>query len=915
MSTASGSSGPGYILIAEDSPTQAQRLQHILEQKGHQVIAAGNGRIALETARQQRPALLISDVVMPEMNGYELCRRIKSDEALGDTPVILVTTLSDPQDVIRGLECRADHFILKPYDESYLLGRVQAVLLNHEMRQSDQPGMGLEIFFNGEKHFITSDRLQILNLLLSTYEAAMQRNKELSSTRDALRQSNTELQQLTRDLEDRVLNRTQELQRSNAALRASQERFQTLAESLPQLVWTCTPEGRCDYVNRQWAEYTGQPAERHLDEGWLAELHRDDRERVRSEWVRTILRGSSFDVEFRIRGRDDAYRWFKSRAIPLRDGTGRIVKWFGSNTDFEELKQSERKFQKQVAQRELLNRITHAIGERQDLDSIFRVVILRLEDRLPIDFGCVLLYDAARDALSLSSAGAKNQTLGLQLKTAEPLRLESSKNDLLRCLQGRLAYEPAISRGSSALSQRLARGGMRSAVAAPLLVEGSVFGILLAGRNEPGAFSSDECEFLRQLSEHVALAVHQTQLYQALQQAYDDLRRTQQAVMQHERLRALGQMASGVAHDINNAISPIALYTDSLLEHEPDLSQRARGYLSTIQRAIDDVAKTVVRMREFYRPREAQQEFAKVELNRLVEQVIELTRARWNDQVQRRGIMIELVTDLGADLPAVAGFENEIRDALTNLIFNAIDAMPEGGRLIIGTAEVADERNGDPARYARLEVRDTGTGMDEETRRRCLEPFFTTKGERGTGLGLAMVYGMAQRHGAELDIVSEKGKGTAVQLTFPVRVSTSNTAKLRALTAPTPPRRLRILIVDDDELLLESLQIALESDGHQVTSAQGGQAGIETFLAVQQCDEPFEVVITDLGMPYVDGRKVAARVRAAAPHTPIILLTGWGQRLMADNEQPPQVDHLLSKPPRLHELREALARCCEERQA
>jgi PAS domain S-box-containing protein len=916
MSVASVTLAAGYILIAEDSPTQAQRLQLILQQRGYEVVVAGNGRIALESARRRKPAVLISDVVMPEMNGYELCRRIKADGSLGDTPVILVTTLSDPQDVIRGLECRADHFILKPYDELYLLGRVQAVLLNREMRQSDQPGMGLEIFFNGEKHFITSDRLQILNLLLSTYEAAMQRNKELSTTRDALRQSNTELQRLTRDLEDRVLARTQELQRMNAALRVSQERFQTLAESLPQLVWTCTPEGRCDYVNRQWAEYTGHSAERHLEDGWLNELHKDDRERVRADWVRTIVRGSSFDVEFRIRGRDDAYRWFKSRAIPLRDGSGHIVKWFGSNTDFEELKQSERKFQKQVAQRDLLNRITHAIGERQDLDSIFQVVILRLEDRLPIDFGCVLLHDAARDALSLVSAGAKNQTLGLQLKTAEPLRLESNKNDLLRCLQGRLAYEPDIARAPSPLSQRLARGGLRSVVAAPLLVESSVFGVLLAGRNEPGSFSSDECEFLRQLSEHVALAVHQTQLYQALQRAYDDLRRTQQAVMQHERLRALGQMASGVAHDINNAISPISLYTESLLEHEPDLSKRARGYLSTIQRAIGDVAKTVARMREFYRPREAEQEFTKVELNKLVEQVIALTRARWNDQVQRRGIMIELDTELRADLPAVAGFENEIRDALTNLIFNAIDAMPEGGRLTISTAEIGDPLHSDePARYVRLEVKDTGTGMDEETRRRCLEPFFTTKGERGTGLGLAMVYGMAQRHAAELDIVSERGKGTAVQVTFPVRVSTANTAKLRALTTVAPPRGLRILIVDDDELLLESLQIALEADGHEVTSAQGGQAGIETFLAVQKCEEPFEVVITDLGMPYVDGRKVAARVRAAAPHTPIILLTGWGQRLMADNEQPPQVDHLLSKPPRLHELREALARVCDARHA
>ena len=144
------------------------------------MIAAANGRLALEAAQRRKPALVISDVVMPEMNGYELCSSIKADPQLSDVPVILVTTLSDPQDVIRGLECRADNFILKPYDADYLLGRVQFVLVNSQMRQSEQPGMGLEIFFNGQRHFITADRLQILNLLLSTYDAAIQRNRELS---------------------------------------------------------------------------------------------------------------------------------------------------------------------------------------------------------------------------------------------------------------------------------------------------------------------------------------------------------------------------------------------------------------------------------------------------------------------------------------------------------------------------------------------------------------------------------------------------------------------------------------------------------------------------------------------------------------------------------------------------------------
>jgi len=202
MSTAERSGSPRVeILIVEDSPTQAQKLKHILEQKGYPVTLAANGVLALAAARQDKPTLIISDVVMPEMDGYELCRQVKSDPDLADVPVILVTTLSDPRDVILGLECRADNFILKPYDERYLVGRVQFVLINREMRQTDQPGMGLEIYFEGQRHFITADRLQILNLLLSTYEAAMRRNRELSLAQDALQRTNSELLQRTAELE------------------------------------------------------------------------------------------------------------------------------------------------------------------------------------------------------------------------------------------------------------------------------------------------------------------------------------------------------------------------------------------------------------------------------------------------------------------------------------------------------------------------------------------------------------------------------------------------------------------------------------------------------------------------------------------------------------------------------------------
>ena len=295
-----------------------------------------------------------------------------------------------------------------------------------------------------------------------------------------------------------------------------------------------------------------------------------------------------------------------------------------------------------------------------------------------------------------------------------------------------------------------------------------------------------------------------------------------------------------------------------------------------------------------------------VELNTLVQQVIALTRARWSDQPQRRGIMIELQTQLAPDLPDIRGIENEIRDAVTNLIFNAVDAIPEGGVITVCTSVVSSPTESDTSKqHVRLEVRDTGIGMDEETRRRCLEPFFTTKGNRGTGLGLAMVYGMAQRHSAALEIDSKPGDGTAVRLLFPVSAAEAgSTARVPVLRAPS--RSLRLLIVDDDTVLIESLRNTLTEDGHCVTVAHGGQAGIDAFRGAQQTREPFDVVVTDLGMPYVDGRQVIESVRASAPRTPIILLTGWGQRL-ADNEQPPRADRLLSKPPRLRELRAALS--------
>jgi PAS domain S-box-containing protein len=692
-----------------------------------------------------------------------------------------------------------------------------------------------------------------------------------------------------------------EAKRAAEGLRASEERTRLIIDTALDAVVTMDDTGAITGWSPQAETTFGWPRDealgRALADTIIPERYRADHHLGLARYLATgEARVLNKRIELAALHRDGREFPIDLSITPIRTGTSLGFSAFVR--DITDRKQAQERLQAQLERLTLLDQITRAIGERQDLQSIYQVAIRSLEERLPVDFGCVCRYDAAGEALTVIRVGANSHALAMALAMGEEAGIPIDRNGLSRCVRGELVHEPDIRDVPFPFAQRLARGGLRAVVLAPLQSESRVFGVLVVARKEPESFSSADCEFLRQLSAHVALAAQQAELHGALQQAYDELRQSQQTVMQQERLRALGQMASGIAHDINNAISPVALYAESLLEREPGLSERGRSYVETIARAIDDVAATVARMREFYRQREPQLLTAPVRLNNLIQQVVDLTRARWSDMPQQRGAVIDLRLELAADLPTVVGVDSEVREALINLVFNAADAMPDGGTLTVRTRTAG-------ARGAVVEVVDNGVGMDEETRRRCLEPFFTTKGERGTGLGLAMVYGVAQRHGAEVEVQSAPGQGTTLRLIFPIPAVEPAAAERAA--SPAPASRLRVLIVDDDPLLLKSLSDTLELDGHHVVAANGGQAGIDTFQAACLSGPHFDVVITDLGMPYVDGRMVAAAVKLASEQTPVILLTGWGQRLIAEGDIPSYVDCVLSKPPKLRELRAALA--------
>src|SRR5438270_12147709 len=280
-----------------------------------------------------------------------------------------------------------------------------------------------------------------------------------------------------------------------------------------------------------------------------------------------------------------------------------------------------------------------------------------------------------------------------------------------------------------------------------------------------------------------------------LEKALTELKATQQQVIQQERLSAIGQMASGIAHDFNNALMPILGFSELLLQNDTLLENRkeTRRCLEMLRTSAKDAANVVSRLREFYRPADSDEEFPIVDLAKLVEQAVALTEPKWRGLTQAGGITITVATDFKA-YPIVAGDESALREVLTNLLFNAVDAMPQGGHVSLETS-IENER-------AVVRVADTGTGMTEAVRRRCLEPFFSTKGERGTGLGLSMVYGIVERHRGQLDLESAPGEGTTFTISLPIADLVKISPPVQQ-TANGRKSNLNILVVDDDERVCE----------------------------------------------------------------------------------------------------------------
>jgi signal transduction histidine kinase/ActR/RegA family two-component response regulator len=438
------------------------------------------------------------------------------------------------------------------------------------------------------------------------------------------------------------------------------------------------------------------------------------------------------------------------------------------------------------------------------------------------------------------------------------------------------------------------RLGVKAFLGVPVKVGEHTVGVLIIRSRSIQGFAPDDIAVAMAFASQVAIALQNSCLYGELQVALKEVEASQQQRVRAERLRALGEMAAGVAHDFNNLLAIIIGRAEHLLGRVKE-SELIRE-LAVVRNAALDGAQTVRRIQEFTRTRQTRP-FGQVDLRELLVEVVELTRPRWEAEAGRRGITYEVRVEGEPTLSSVGTIE-ELREVFMNLLINALEAMPSGGRFTF--------RGSTEGKWVVVRAEDIGCGMPEEARRRVFEPFFTTKGSQGTGLGLAVAWGIVTRHEGTIEVASTPGKGSTFTVRLPLRHAM--TLEQKPTASPEPPRPARVLLIEDESEVRAVLSNLLAGEGHTVLEAAGGAEGLARFEV-----EPVDLVLTDLSMPGMSGWKVAAACHARFPRVPIGFITGWGDQLDPEELERHGVRFVLAKPFVLNDLLRQLAEVLDPR--
>ena len=401
--------------------------------------------------------------------------------------------------------------------------------------------------------------------------------------------------------------------------------------------------------------------------------------------------------------------------------------------------------------------------------------------------------------------------------------------------------------------------------------------------------------YLKNVETSAAQAAQAEKHVKELSHYITEQERIREQFSQMEKLSALGELASGVAHDFNNTLAGI-LGRAQLLQRMDDPEKIRRG-LEIIIKTAEDGAKTVKRIQDFARQRR-DHNFELVSIDQILMDASEITRPRWKNCAEASNIHITVELKIESNA-MVMGDDSELREVLVNMVFNAIDAMPEGGTLSLTTRTAGDS--------AIISVVDTGVGMYPEVRSKIFDPFFTTKGKAGLGLGLAVSFGIIRRHGGNIEVESQYGKGTEFRITLPIarmgEKSVKHVDQIETIESAAPAMtidvalvqterpRMRMLVVDDEDFVRELLGEILEGEHCDVYLVDSGSEALSAFK-----DMEFDGVFTDVGMPGMSGWELAREIRNMNANVPIAVITGWGEAVGSHEQKEAGVDWVVAKP-------------------
>jgi PAS domain S-box-containing protein len=742
-----GTGVPDKILVVNDTPDQLALAAAVLRQAGYRVIEAADGREALTLARRERPALIVSDVVMPYGDGIELCRAVRADKQLAGTPILLLSAQrKDAASVVEGLAAGCDDYLEAPYQPLRLVAQVARLL----------------------------ERARV------------------------------------------------------------EAHYRDLVEQTTDIIYTHDLEGHLTSINAAGLVFTGRKQDELLGRAVTEVFGLTDGAQLQSAVRRLRSEGAGREQALGTNASGEA-RWLEFNQSLICDHTGAPTGVRGIARDITEQRRAEEALRRSEERSRAIIENAHDVIYTLDLDGHYT---------------------------SLNRAG--EQLTGYQ--SAEIVRL---------------SWRELVAPEYVALVEEMMA---RKLAGAEVITFYELENITREGRRVPVEVSTQLIHENDRAAGILGIARDITERRRA-----DEERRTmirQQAEL--EKMRSLGQLSAGVAHNFNNVLAAILGRTQLLLRTATD--ERQRRSLQVIETAALDAAEIVRRIQTFARSAPAAP-FQPVSLAQLVTDAIQLTRTRWEDDARTHGLNydVRFTSDcVGAD--TVSASPSELREVFVNLILNALEAMPAGGRV-----ECRARREGE---RLVVEVADTGAGIAPASRARIFEPFFTTKGPQGSGLGLAVSYGIVKRHGGEIEVTSEDGAGATFTLRFPAHRAAGQAGDGRAVAALP---RARVLVVDDDAQVRDVLREMLETLGQRVTSVDGAVAARAALSAGQ-----FDLLITDFAMPATDGLTLAAEARTLAPRLRVALATGYGESGVAESLTSGLVQAIISKPFQLGEVETAL---------